>query len=157
MTKKLVTVNSLVNIVKEHQKKQHNIILAGGCFDFFHPGHLDYLKEAKLLNGVVIVGVNSDQSFKKVKGKPPLFTFIDRVNILSGLEYVDYVVKVDELNLTDMILKIRPNYFVKGIDYKGKLFPEHHTAHIVGTKILFLGEKKRFSSTELKNTINILR
>ena len=71
MNSKLVTVNSLVDIVKEQKKKQHNIILAGGCFDFFHPGHLDYLREAKLLNGVVIVGVNSDQSFTKVKESLP--------------------------------------------------------------------------------------
>ena len=153
MNSKLVTVNSLVDIVKEQKKKQHNIILAGGFFDFFHPGHLDYLREAKLLNGVVIVGVNSDQSFTKVKGKPPLFTFMDRVSILSALEYVDYVVKIDEFNLADMIEKIKPNYFVKGIDYKGKLIPEHRTAHIVGTKVLCLGKRKRFSSTELKNTL----
>ncbi|WP_214483003.1 adenylyltransferase/cytidyltransferase family protein [Bacillus sp. SM2101] len=150
MRMKIVTRESLLNHIKKHREEFKKIILAGGCFDLFHPGHLEYIEEAKSLNGIVIVGINSDDSVIKVKGESPLYPFEERANMLAALEYVDYVVRIDELNLNKIISLIRPDFFVKGIDYKGKDFPEQEVAKEVGTKILLLGEKKRYSSTPLK-------
>ena len=103
-----------------HKKRSENkkIVFTNGCFDIIHPGHIHVLSEAKLLGDILIVGLNSDKSVKKLKGKErPLINESDRAKILLSIKYVDYVTIFDESTPKDIIEKIKPDTLVKGGDY----------------------------------------
>ncbi|ADU96185.1 rfaE bifunctional protein [Thermovibrio ammonificans HB-1] len=94
------------------------VVFTNGCFDILHAGHVDYLERAKSLGDVLIVGVNSDVSVRKIKGdKRPIVPEEMRVRVLLGLKAVDYVVLFDEENPLKVIEAVRPNVLVKGADW----------------------------------------
>ncbi|MGA1933764.1 D-glycero-beta-D-manno-heptose-7-phosphate kinase [Arcobacter sp. YIC-464] len=104
--------------LKEQNKK---IVFTNGCFDILHKGHVSYLNTAKSFGDVLILGLNSDDSVRRLKGESrPINSQDDRAYILSALECVDYVVIFDEDTPYELISKIKPNVLVKGGDYKGK-------------------------------------
>ena len=97
------------------------IIFTNGCFDILHLGHLDYLHKARNLGDLLIVGLNSDASIKRLKGNTrPINTQQDRIAQLCGLECVDFVVVFDEDTPIELIAKICPDVLTKGADYIGK-------------------------------------
>jgi D-beta-D-heptose 7-phosphate kinase / D-beta-D-heptose 1-phosphate adenosyltransferase len=113
--KSLEEINSICNDLKLRDKK---IVFTNGCFDILHIGHVKYLEEAKNLGDTLIVGVNSDNSVKKLKGNHrPINSDKDRAFILSSLEVVDYVIIFNEDTPLELIKKIKPNILVKGGDY----------------------------------------
>ncbi len=104
--------------LKEQKKK---IVFTNGCFDILHRGHVSYLNTAKSFGDVLILGLNSDESVKRLKGEDrPINCEDDRAYILSALECVDYVVIFDEDTPYELISKIKPDILVKGADYEGK-------------------------------------
>ncbi|MEJ5273348.1 MAG: D-glycero-beta-D-manno-heptose 1-phosphate adenylyltransferase [Spirochaetota bacterium] len=116
---KLVNLNELKLIIEDLRKKNKKIVFTNGCFDILHAGHVIYLEKAKELGNVLIVGLNTDSSIKKIKGKDrPLQNQDDRAKILSGLESVDFVVFFDEPTPENLIKQIKPDILVKGSDYK---------------------------------------
>ena len=105
----------------EMRKKNKKIIFTNGCFDILHIGHIKYLEKAKSFGDVLILGLNSDESIKKLKGDDrPINTQIDRAYILASLEVVDYLVIFDNETPYELIKLIEPDILVKGSDYKGK-------------------------------------
>ncbi|SDN48433.1 rfaE bifunctional protein, domain II [Fictibacillus solisalsi] len=152
MNSKRLQEKVLLDYVDNYKRNKKTIILAGGCFDLFHPGHLEYLQGAKKLGDILIVGINSDNSIQSIKGQPPLFSLEERVAILSSLECVDHLLVISELTLVQAVKTIQPHFFVKGIDYQGKVFPEQQAAKEIGTKIKLIGERKLYSSTQLKKS-----
>ncbi|MFC5407356.1 adenylyltransferase/cytidyltransferase family protein [Cohnella soli] len=124
-------------------------VLAGGCFDTFHYGHLEYLTEAKKLGGILIVAMNSDRSFREYKKKEPLFCETQRAGILSHLDIVDYVFLFDEVTLDHGLERIKPNYYVKGIDYSLVNLPELSIVLRLDIEFRALGTKKFASSSQL--------
>tara|TARA_Y100000591_G_scaffold186767_1_gene161276 strand:- start:794 stop:1258 length:465 start_codon:yes stop_codon:yes gene_type:complete len=101
--------------IRSENKK---IVFTNGCFDIIHPGHIHVLSQAKLLGHILVVGLNSDKSVKKLKGKErPLVNESDRAKILLSIKYVDYVTIFDESTPKDIIEKIKPDTLVKGGDY----------------------------------------
>ena len=101
--------------IRSENKK---IVFTNGCFDIIHPGHIHVLSQAKLLGDILVVGLNSDKSVKKLKGKErPLVNESDRAKILLSIKYVDYVTIFDESTPKDIIEKIKPDTLVKGGDY----------------------------------------
>ena len=101
------------------RQKGKKIVFTNGCFDLLHAGHLSYLEKAKTLGDVLIVGINSDHSVKNLKGdKRPIVPLDYRMKLLSGLQCVDYVISFDEHNPLNLIEKIKPDFLVKGADYK---------------------------------------
>ena len=102
-------------------RKQHpsgRIVAACGCFDIFHVGHLRYLKESAKYGDILVVGVNSDASIKRLKGaKRPIVPQAERMELLSSLSFVTYVVPFDEDTPYEIIKKIKPNIITKGGDY----------------------------------------
>jgi len=101
------------------QKKQ--IIFTNGCFDILHVGHVKYLEKAKSLGGILIVGLNTDNSISRLKGETrPVNTLDDRACVIAGLESVDYVIPFEEDTPLELIKIISPDILVKGADYKGK-------------------------------------
>lgn len=105
--------------LKKKQQKGNKVVFTNGCFDILHAGHIDYLKEAKKLGDVLVIGVNTDESVKRLKGNSrPVNTLEDRLVLLSALEIVDYVVPFSEDTPLELIKKIRPDVLVKGGDYQ---------------------------------------
>ncbi len=101
---------------KENGKK---IVFTNGCFDILHVGHITYLRKAKRLGDILVIGVNSDDSVRRLKGESrPINTCKDRMTILSSLDFVDYVVEFKEDTPEGLIEKITPDVLVKGGDYK---------------------------------------
>lgn len=116
---KLVNLNDLKAIIEDLRKKNKKIVFTNGCFDILHAGHVIYLEKAKELGNVLIVGVNTDSSIKKIKGeKRPIQNQQDRTKILSSIESVDFIVLFDEPTPEKLIEIIKPDVLVKGSDYK---------------------------------------
>jgi len=111
--------NNLNQILKKLKKEKKKIVFTNGCFDLLHIGHLRGLAKAKEYGDVLIVGLNSDNSVKKLKGdKRPIFNFFERAEFLLSLKPVDFVAYFDELTPLSLIKKIKPDVLVKGSDYK---------------------------------------
>lgn len=97
---------------------EKKIVFTNGCFDIVHNGHLDYLKKASQLGDVLIVGVNTDESIKRLKGaNRPINTIQNRLNFLSYLYFVDYIIPFEDDTPIRLIQSITPDVLVKGADY----------------------------------------
>jgi len=115
------TWNEIGTITQELKHKNKNIVFTNGCFDILHAGHVRYLETAKSFGDVLIVGLNSDQSVRTLKGESrPINAEHDRAYILAALEAVDYVVIFEQDTPYDLIKLIKPHTLVKGGDYEGK-------------------------------------
>lgn len=105
-------------IRKELKEQKKKIVFTNGCFDILHAGHVDYLKKAKSKGDVLIVGLNSDNSIKRIKGdKRPIILEKERAYVLLGLKAVDYVVLFDEDTPAKLIEEIMPDVLIKGADW----------------------------------------
>ena len=115
------TWDEIFSIISELKNKDRKIIFTNGCFDILHIGHIKYLEKAKSFGDVLIVGINSDDSIRRIKGKNrPINTQNDRAYILASLEVIDYLVIFDEDTPFELINLIKPDILVKGGDYEGK-------------------------------------
>jgi D-beta-D-heptose 7-phosphate kinase/D-beta-D-heptose 1-phosphate adenosyltransferase len=95
------------------------IVFTNGCFDILHRGHVEYLCRAKSLGDILVVGLNSDKSIKKIKGdKRPINNETDRAIVLSAIQFVDFVIIFEEENPYNLIKEIRPHVLVKGGDWE---------------------------------------
>jgi rfaE bifunctional protein nucleotidyltransferase chain/domain len=134
-------LKSFISKLKSENKK---IVFTNGVFDILHRGHVEYLNEAKKLGEVLIVGLNSDSSVKKIKGKNrPIMNEGDRAYTLSNLKPVDYVVIFEEESPYNLIKKILPDFLVKGGDWK--------TDEIIGSDIVRESGGKVLSIKYLEN------
>ena len=116
---KIISKENLLKILKT--LKQNKIVFTNGCFDILHIGHLNYLNHARDLGGLLIVGLNDDDSIKRLKGKErPINPLNNRALMLAGLECVDYVVSFSEDTPLELIKAIQPDVLVKGGDYHNK-------------------------------------
>ena len=105
-------------IITSIRKTKKSIVFTNGCFDILHVGHLDYLKKASLLGNILIVGLNSDNSIKRLKGNErPIIDFFDRSLFLSFFDFIDYIVGFDEDTPYELIKEIKPEVLAKGGDY----------------------------------------
>lgn len=151
---KLTRLDELTEIAKRLKKEGKKIIFTNGCFDLLHLGHIRYLKEARRLGDSLIVGLNSDNSVRSLKGKNrPLVKEKDRAEILSALEAVDYIVIFDELTPKNLIAKIIPNVLAKGGDWKKKEVVGRDTVEAHGGEVVIIPEVKGYSTSALINKI----
>ncbi|MBX9704072.1 MAG: bifunctional heptose 7-phosphate kinase/heptose 1-phosphate adenyltransferase, partial [Silvanigrellaceae bacterium] len=115
---KILARELLAPVFKDVQKIGRKVVFTNGCFDILHAGHVKYLQQAKALGDFLVVGLNSDESIKQLKGPSrPIQTFLDRAEILASLACVDFVVGFHELTPLNTILEVRPDILVKGADY----------------------------------------
>lgn len=113
--------DEIESLAKKLRTKGKKIVFTNGCFDILHLGHVKYLEEAKSYGDILILGLNADNSVKKLKGPTrPINIQDDRAYILASLESVDYVVIFEEETPYELIKKIQPHILVKGGDYEGK-------------------------------------
>lgn len=116
-TEKIITLEEYSNIKKGYTNK--TVVFTNGCFDILHVGHIRYLKQAAELGDILIVGVNSDKSIKRVKGeKRPIISEKDRIEMLANLDFIDFIIIFDEDTPYELIKLIQPDFLVKGGDYK---------------------------------------
>ena len=126
------------------------IVLANGCFDFFHVGHIRYLAEAKTLGNCLIVGINSGEQVRKLKGaNRPLIPEQERAEIISALRFVDYVTIFPEPTVEELIRVLRPDFHAKGTDYTVDSVPERDIVREYGGKVAIVSDPKNHSSTDL--------
>ncbi|MFB0517760.1 MAG: adenylyltransferase/cytidyltransferase family protein [Acidobacteriota bacterium] len=145
--KSLEELHREVTRLKEEGKV---IVLANGCFDLIHVGHIRYLKGAKALGDVLVVGVNSDRSVEQIKGeKRPLMSQDERAEIVSAFEFVDYVVVFEQPTVEELILTLKPHYHAKGTDYTEDIVPERGISARCGTLTRVVGGDPKGRSTSL--------
>jgi D-glycero-beta-D-manno-heptose 1-phosphate adenylyltransferase len=126
------------------------VVLANGCFDILHVGHLRYLKGARSLGDVLVVAINSDQSVRAIKDPGrPILDERERVALVSALECVDYVVLFDEPDVTRLLKTLRPAVHAKGTDYTEETVPERDVVRAHGGDVRITGDAKDHSTHEI--------
>lgn len=114
----LTNLNELQTIIAKAKSNGQAVVFTNGCFDILHAGHCKYLAEAKKLGDILVVGVNTDESIKRIKGKErPINKQTDRAFVLSALRAVDYTIFFGEDTPAQLIDAIVPDVLVKGADY----------------------------------------
>lgn len=139
IARKIKLRQELKPIVQNLRNQELRIIFTNGCFDILHLGHVRYLREAKKLGDILIVGVNSDDSVRALKGSPrPYVSEMERAEILASLECVNYVTLFPELRPDELIRIIKPDIHVKGGDYKVSQLPEKKLVESFGGKVVVI-------------------
>ena len=140
----------LVEQIEIRRRKGARTVLANGCFDLFHVGHIRYLSGAKELGDILIVGINSDEQVRKLKGeKRPFMPENERAEIVASIRAVDFVTIFDEPTVEDLIRTIRPDFHAKGTDYTTETVPEREIVKEYGGQTAIVGDPKDHSSTKL--------
>ena len=140
MDRKILNWDTLDSTLESINKEK--IVFTNGCFDILHPGHIHILDQAKSYGDILIVGLNSDESIKRLKGPTrPKVSQKDRLRILSSIKFVDYAVLFEEDTPLKLIKKIKPNFLVKGGDYSledivGAEFVENNGGQVKIVKLL---------------------
>ena len=145
------TLDEIIVIRKQLQDQNKKVVFTNGCFDIIHAGHIDYLSKAKALGDVMIVGLNSDDSVQRIKGKKrPILKESERAFILTNIEHVDYVVIFDQDTPEQLIAKLIPDILVKGADW--------NIEDIVGKDIVLAngGEVKTITFVNEQSTSKII-
>ncbi len=147
--------NRLVARMAIERSKGKKIVLANGCFDLFHVGHIRYLQGAKELGDLLIVGINSDEQVRKLKGlNRPFMPENERAEIIDALACVDYVTVFTEPTVTELIRAVRPDFHAKGTDYTPETVPEKDIVAEYGGQVKIVGDPKNHSSTDLLKKIS---
>jgi len=146
---KIVTREQLRQRVASWRDTGEKVTLANGCFDLLHVGHVRYLHAAKQLGGRLVVGINSDESVRRLKGLDrPLMPAEERAEILAALEDVDAVVIFSEPDVGALIREIRPDVQAKGTDYTADSVPERDVVREYGGRVEIVGDPKDHSATQ---------
>ena len=153
---KIKTIKEIEKISEILKKKGKKIVTTNGVFDLIHVGHLRYLKKAKSLGDILIIGVNADKSVKNNKGnKRPVVSLNDRMELLSSMEVVDFVFPFSSKTPIKWLEKIKPDFHVKGGDYKLPL-PEQDIVEKNNGKIVLIKEVEGKSTTNLIEKIKLI-
>lgn len=132
------------------RRQGQRIILANGCFDLLHVGHLRYLQAARALGDVLFVGINSDAAVQRLKGVGrPLMPARERAEILASLRSVDHVVVFDDDTADRLVAAVRPAVYAKGTDYTAASVPEGPSARALGATVAIVGDPKDHSTRDL--------
>ena|SRR3989338_5724695 len=154
LSKKIKTLPQAVTAIKKLKKMNKKIVFTNGCFDILHAGHVNYLSKAKSLGDILVIGLNSDSSVKKIKGKSrPVVSQTNRAILLAGLEAVDLVVIFNELTPLSIIKALKPDVLVKGGDWKKKDIVGSDFVESYGGAVKSLGYIKGLSTRGLISKI----
>jgi rfaE bifunctional protein nucleotidyltransferase chain/domain len=126
------------------------IVLANGCFDVLHVGHVRYLAGARELGDVLVVGVNSDAQVARLKGAGrPVMPASERAEIVASLESVTYVTIFDEPTVEQLLLSLKPHVHAKGTDYTEETVPERAVVRSYGGRVAIVGDPKDHSTSAI--------
>ena len=153
----MVPLQELEAIVAGLRREGHTIVTTNGCFDLLHVGHVRYLEEASKHGDVLIVGVNSDNSVRQLKGPGrPIVPEGERAAVVAALESVDYVTIFDQLNPGELVTVLRPDVHVKGQDYDPERMPETVPVRQSGGRVVTVELSEGHSTSELIGRIQAL-
>ena len=156
-TGKIKSLPSLLSNLKKERKRRKKIVFTNGCFDVLHVGHVRYLAEAKSLGDILVVGLNSDSSVRSIKGKlRPVCRQNERAEVLAALGSVDYVTLFSDETPGRLIRQVRPDFLVKGGDWKKKDIVGSDFVESYGGQVRILPFSKGFSTTGLIEKIKSL-
>ena len=154
MREKIKDQKDLQKIVKDLKSNGKRIVFTNGCFDILHLGHVRYLEKAKSLGDVLVVGVNSDSSVRKLKGsKRPILPEKERTEILSGLGCVDYITIFNEADPLKLINSLKPNLLVKGGDWTREQIVGREVVERSGGELVIIPFVKGASTSNVIDTI----
>ncbi len=144
---KIVTRDRLRDLLAEHRRRGQKIVLANGCFDTLHVGHIRYLEGARREGDILIVAVNSDSSVCALKGAGrPILPEAARAALVGALRSVDYVLLFSEPNVEALLEDLRPDVHAKGTDYTAATVPEFATSARLGIRVAIVGDPKDHST-----------
>ncbi len=151
---KIITREQVGQIVSRLKREGRKVAFTNGCFDLLHIGHLELLEHARKLGDILIVGLNSDDSVRRLKGpQRPINTQLDRARILAALEVVDYVVIFNEDTPLELIQTIKPDFLIKGGDYSPDTIVGSAFVESYGGKVIVFPLVHGKSTSDLINTI----
>jgi rfaE bifunctional protein nucleotidyltransferase chain/domain len=149
---KFMPLPELRRTIAAERARGRTIVLANGCFDLFHVGHIRYLRAAKKMGDILVVAINSDSSVRRLKGKGrPILPQKERVEILAAFSFVDYVTSFKEPTVSRVLLALKPDVHAKGSDYTRATVPERDTVRSYGGRVAIVGGPK------VRNTSTIIR
>ncbi len=152
---KILSDIELNRVLARANLKGKKIVFTNGCFDIIHRGHIEYLMQAADLGDILIVGLNSDSSVKKIKGaKRPIQDQTTRSKMLASLSYVSYVILFDDETPYNLIQSVQPDVLVKGGDYKPENIVGYDIVTKKGGQVITIPFFKGHSTTELINKIS---
>ena len=151
---RILNRDELIARIKEARAAGARIVLANGCFDVLHVGHLRYLAGTRDLGDVLVVGVNSDEQVERLKGAGrPVMPAAERAEIVASLEPVTYVTIFDEPTVEQLLLTLKPDVHAKGTDYTEETVPERAVVRSYGGRVAIVGDPKDHSTSEILTRI----
>ncbi len=147
--------NRVIARVAIARRRGARVVLANGCFDVLHVGHVRYLEAARALGDLLVVGVNSDEQVHALKGKGrPFVPERERAEIIASLRAVDLVTIFPEPTVETLLLAIRPDVHAKGTDYTTDTVPEREVVRSYGGRVAIVGDPKDHSSSHMVIQLN---
>jgi rfaE bifunctional protein nucleotidyltransferase chain/domain len=145
-----VTVAEAGRLAERLRAEGKRLVLANGCFDLLHVGHVRYLEAARRLGDVLFVGINGDAAVARLKGRGrPLMPAVERTEMLAALRAVDHVVVFEDDTADALIAAVRPDVHAKGTDYTTESVPERDTVRAYGGKVAIVGDPKSHATRDL--------
>lgn len=144
---KILTLDALSERLAEERRRGRRIVLANGCFDLLHAGHVRFLKGARREGDVLVVAVNSDASERQLKGPGrPVLGAEARAELVAAMHAVSYVAIFEESDVEALLERLRPDVHAKGTDYTAETVPERETSRRLGIRVAIVGDPKAHSS-----------
>lgn len=150
----ILTLEETIVRFGREKRNGKKVVFTNGCFDLLHPGHIRSLETARALGDVLIVGINSDESVRTLKGEGrPVIPQQERAEILASLECVDAVLIFDELTPQNVVAKLVPDVLVKGGDWPGNQIVGREEVEAAGGKVVLVDVVDGYSTTEILKKI----
>jgi rfaE bifunctional protein nucleotidyltransferase chain/domain len=147
---RIVDRKTLIERVRGARDRGLTVVLANGCFDVLHAGHVRYLEAAKSIGDVLVVGINSDEQVAALKGAGrPLLPESERAEIVAALAAVDLVTIFNEPTVGELLLAIKPDIHAKGTDYTEDTVPERDVVRSFGGRTAIVGDPKDHSTSDM--------
>jgi rfaE bifunctional protein nucleotidyltransferase chain/domain len=147
---KIMSLDQAKAFAEQCRAGGQRLVLANGCFDLLHGGHVSYLEGARGEGDALIVGVNSDASERKLKGPGrPIIPQEERAELVAGMGAVDAVVIFDEPDCEKLLRALRPDVHAKGTDYTTETVPERAIARELGIRVAIAGAAKENNSKDI--------
>lgn len=148
--KYIIDVSVLSARLELYRQQGRRIVFTNGCFDILHCGHIAYLNRAKALGDILVIGINTDDSIRRLKGSSrPINTLSDRVQVLAALSCIDHIIAFDDDTPCNLVRAVRPDVFVKGGDYTREMLPEAPIVEALGGTVQILPYLENRSTTSI--------
>jgi D-glycero-beta-D-manno-heptose 1-phosphate adenylyltransferase len=143
-------LDAAVRLAETWRRDGKRLVLANGCFDLLHVGHVRYLEGARALGDALLVGINSDASVTRLKGPGrPIMTAADRAELVGSMAVVDGVVIFEEDTAEALVRALRPDVHAKGTDYTAESVPERAAVREAGGRVAIAGDPKSHATRDL--------